>query len=358
MTRRVVHWICDAPSPYNSFLFRTLASRLDAELMVHFIRPAMATHPWQTSLLDGFSWKLLDRRRLADWRFVRLAATSRGPVFVVGAWYELTTQLVMSLTRAPFFVWSDTPNLTVRRPALKSALRSGWLRWVFNRASYVLGTGRPGVEAFARMGCPPEKLVNFPFYLDLELFRPGPLADRDSLVFLSSGRLHPDKGFDVALRALALASRATGASFRYRIAGTGPAQSDLERLTSELGIRDRVEFLGWVDSAALPSFYRSGNVLLHPARVDPFPVSVLEAMASGLPVLASTVSGSAADRVTAGVSGFLHEAEDATTLAGHIQNFLNTPSLAVQMGSRARSTAEQWPVDRAVADLNRLLASV
>jgi len=356
--RRVVHWVCDAPSPYNSFLFRTLASRLDADLVVHFIRPAMATHPWQASLLDGFSWKLLDRRRLADWRFVRLAATSRHRVFVVGAWYELTTQLVMSVTRAPFLVWSDTPNLTRRRPPLKSALRSGWLRWIFHRASYVMGTGRPGVEAFARMGCPPGKLVNFPFYPDLDLFHPGAALGAEGLVFLSSGRLHPDKGFDVALRALAIASRATDAPFRYRIAGTGPAQADLERLASELGVRDRVEFLGWVGAAELPSFYRSGAVLLHPARVDPFPVTVLEAMAAGLPVLGSTASGSAVDRVMEGVNGFLHRPEDVAALAGHIQSFLNRPPLVSEMGSRARETAEQWPVGRAVADLNRLLASV
>jgi len=358
MTRRVVHWVCDAPSPYNSFLFRTLTSRLDADLTVHFIRPAMATHPWQASLLDGFSWKLLDRRRLADWPFVRLAATSRRTVFVIGGWYEMTTQLALSLCQAPFIVWSDTPNLTVRRHPAKAFLRGAWLRWVFARAAYVMGTGQPALDAFGRMGCSQQKLVNFPYYVDLDRFRPAePLGGRD-LVFLSSGRLHQDKGFDVALRALAKVSQATGAPFRYRIAGVGPAHAELEALASNLGISDRVEFLGWMEPENLPEFYRSGTVLLHPARVEPYGVSVLEAMASGLPVLASTATGAAVDRITTGVNGLLHEPDEIDTLAGQVQSLLNSIAVVRTMGRNARVTAEQWPVDRAVADLERLLSDI
>jgi len=350
--------VCDAPSPYNGFLFRSLTNQLDADLTVHFIRLALDSHPWQTPALDGFAWKVFDRRYLADWRFVRSATLSRPAVFVIGGWYEMTTQLSLSVMRCPFFIWSDTPNLTSRRHPAKALLRATWLRWVFRRAAYVMGTGQPALDAFAQMGCPTEKLVNFPYYIDLELFRPARLRDEREPVFLSSGRLHRDKGYDVAFRALAKASTATGASFRYRIAGVGPAQPELAALASTLGILDRVEFLGWMEPSDLPDFYRSGTIFLHPARVEPYGVSVLEAMASGLPVLGSTATGAAVDRVTPDFNGLLHEPDDVDSLAGQIQRLSDSSELTAEMGRNARQTAERWPVDRAVADLTRLLARV
>jgi glycosyltransferase involved in cell wall biosynthesis len=359
MTRRAIHWVCDAPSPYNGFLFRSLTNALDADLTIHFIRLTLDSHPWQRPALDGFSWKVFDRRFLADWSFVRSALiTRRRDVFVIGGWYEMTTQLALSLCTAPFVVWSDTPNLTSRRHPAKALLRAHWLRWVFGRAAYVMGTGQPALDAFAQMGCPTEKLVNFPYYVDLDEFRPAARRDDREVVFLSSGRLHRDKGFDVALCALAKAYRATGARFRYRLAGVGPAQTELESLASELGIRDLVEFLGWMEPADLPDFYRSGTVLIHPARAEPYGVSVLEAMASGLPVLGSTATGAAVDRVVPGANGLLHVADDVDTLAGQVQSFLNNRLLAGEMGGKARATAEQWPVERAVSDLERLLARI
>jgi glycosyltransferase involved in cell wall biosynthesis len=350
--------VCDAPSPYNGFLFRSLSEQLDADLTVHFIRPTPDTHPWRSPSVEGFKSVRFDRTVLADWAFVRLAMRSRDAVFVIGGWYEPTTQLALSLARGPLILWSDTPNLATRRHPVKAFLRGAWLRWVFGRVSYVMGTGRPALDALGRMGCPPEKLVNFPYWVDIEEFRPPEATGPRDPVFVSSGRLHPNKGFDVALRALATVHRGTGIDFRYRIAGVGPAQSSLEALASDLKIRDRVEFVGWVDSGDLPAFYRTGTIFLHPARAEPYGVSILEAMASGLPVLASDATAAAVDRIDPCVNGFLHRVADADMLADQIQRILKSPATIGSMGTHARQTAEQWPIHRAVATLNTLLATL
>lgn len=175
--------------------------------------------------------------------------------------------------------------------------------------------------------------------------------------FISSGRLQNDrKGHDLALRAFALVAHKRGFNGEYLIAGTGPDETRLRELSQALGLEEQVRFLGWVEPDALADLYRSCHVLVHPSPVhDPFPNAVLEAMASGLAILGSDVSGSVLDRVEQGVNGLIHRAGDVTQLADHVEYLLANPEVVERMGQRARETALRWPVERGVEIVRQMV---
>jgi glycosyltransferase involved in cell wall biosynthesis len=358
MVRRDLLWIVDCPSPYNTYLLEVLAADPEINLSVYFVREAVNSHPWKRIPLDGFRWKAIRSNRLVDWSFLRIALKRGRPFLIVGGWGEPTLQLILTFAAVPFAVWTDTPRAPKRSMSLREFGRSFWLRRVLSRATYVMGTGRPALQSLAQMGSAPGKLINFPYFVDLNAFAALRRAPQhDSLVYVSSGRLEDVKGFDVSLRALALAYKGRPERFKYRIAGVGSREPELRRLAHDLGIEDSVEFLGWLEPDQLPQLYEGADVLIHPARVEPYGVSVLEAMASGLIILASDQTNAALDRIDEGIQGFLHKTGDVEGLAMHLTGML-TGSLdleAMQIASRFR--AREWPVSRAVSIVKSMMAN-
>ena len=357
MTRRL-HWTCWQPTPYNDLLFENLARLPEVRLLVHFRERVVTSHPWQSTLAQGYASRVFQPRVGIDWTLVRSAARERNATFVFGGWDTLTASvalMLLMLRGVPYLVWTDAPDMVARRGLMKRSFRRWWLKRVFAHASAVMGTGAPALAALQAMGCEPRKLRNLPYFVDLQTFGlPAPSHLTGTPAYLSSGRLHRDKGYDLALRALA-SVHGKDRQFSYSIAGIGPERTALERLADELGIRQRVHFLGWLEPTALTDFYRSGQIFLHPARREPYGVAVLEAMAAGLAVVASDATAAAVDRIVDGSNGFLHPAGDDDTLAASITRAIGDVTRLARVRAAARATAESWPVDRGVATVRDAL---
>jgi glycosyltransferase involved in cell wall biosynthesis len=362
-----IHWLCWQPTPYNDFLFQRLANEPGFLLTVHYRERVVSSHPWRSPLGHGYDARYYRRLLGVDWRILGLALRESESLFVVGGWDHLTAVFLLTalrLLRRHYTIWTDTPNLIRRRHLIKTWLRAKWLRWIFRGAVKVMGTGRPGVQALCRMGAPSEKVINLPFFQDTTLYRIKRDAGGDAagrpIRFLSVGRIEKSaKGHDVAVRAFAQVAKGSDARlWLYRIAGTGPDEASIRQLARELGVKDRVCILGWVEPGELVELYRESDALIHPSPVhDPFPNAVLEAMAAGLVVLTSDVTGAGLDRIQHGVNGFLHKAGDAEELAGQISRLLQQPERIPEIGRRARATAEEWPVERGIAAIREMLAS-
>jgi glycosyltransferase involved in cell wall biosynthesis len=95
--------------------------------------------------------------------------------------------------------------------------------------------------------------------------------------------------------------------------------------------------------------YLASEVILHPARIDPFPVVILDAMNWSRVVIGSDVCGNVEDRIIHGVNGFSFPSEDVDELAGIMLDLVNHPKKLPEIGAQARKTAEAWPVQRGVA---------
>ncbi|PFG30438.1 glycosyltransferase [Paramicrobacterium agarici] len=155
------------------------------------------------------------------------------------------------------------------------------------------------------------------------------------------GRLEPHKGCEVLLRAVS-----ANPSWDVRITGEGSAYSDLVALTRELGIADRVSFLGFAEDAELASRYQDLDVLAVPSLDTPgwleqFCRSAVEAMASGVPVVASR-SGALPDVV--GDAGILTTPGDSSALSDGISRALNlTTWTDLRARGRERARTFTWP---------------
>src|SRR5947207_3056973 len=102
--------------------------------------------------------------------------------------------------------------------------------------------------------------------------------------------LEPIYDIPTALRAFATI-RNQYPDARLSVAGSGPLRGDLERVAESLHIADAVTFTGRLDNEQLPELYRSANLMLNPSTVDNMPISILEALASGIPVVSTNVGG-------------------------------------------------------------------
>ena len=153
---------------------------------------------------------------------------------------------------------------------------------------------------------------------------------------LSVGRLVHQKGLDLAMHALA---ELKDLEWEWCIAGDGPQINVLRSLANELGIQDRITFPGWRSHAELVECYKGSNLFLFPSRHEGMPNVVLEAMASGLPVVASRIAGNE-ELVLDGETGLLFPSEDVESLCVALRKLLVDNSQRQKMGNASRRRVE------------------
>jgi glycosyltransferase involved in cell wall biosynthesis len=155
---------------------------------------------------------------------------------------------------------------------------------------------------------------------------------------LAVGRLAAQKGFDVLIRAFALLARTQEPRLRLVILGEGPERASLEKLSSSLGVSDSVFLLG----------HRPTGPWLHGAlmfalssRYEGFPNALGEAMAAGLPIVATRCPSGPEEMLIEGESGLFVDVGDAAALAARMGRLAGDPELRAHLGERARSAAQQ-----------------
>jgi sugar transferase (PEP-CTERM/EpsH1 system associated) len=164
-------------------------------------------------------------------------------------------------------------------------------------------------------------------------------------------RLSPEKDVANLVRATAMAvERVLG--LRVAIAGGGPCRRDLERFAAGLGLGDRIAFLGEVRD--VPPVLARARMFVLPSRSEGIPLTVLEAMACGLPVVATRVGG-LPEVVDEGVTGLLVPSADPAALADAMARIWNDPERRERMGRAGRRRAEdRFDVRRMVAQYELL----
>lgn len=162
----------------------------------------------------------------------------------------------------------------------------------------------------------------------------------------SVGRIVHQKGLDLGLRALA---QIKDLDWQWSIAGDGPQMETLKSLAQELGIAERVTFLGWQARDELAKDYHHANLFLFPSRHEGMPNAVLEAMSSGLPVVATRIAGSE-ELVVDGVTGVLVNTEDVDSLRDGLRRLLVEEKTREQMGRASRQRVEQHYTWQKVAE--------
>ena len=196
-------------------------------------------------------------------------------------------------------------------------------------------------RVFAKYGLDADIIPNI---VDLSRFRFSPLRPVGQAPHLIVTRnLEAIYDIPTALRAFARV-RQVFAQARLTVAGTGPELAALQRLAAELGLGDSVVFSGRIDNAQIPALYASADCLLNPSTVDNMPISLLEAMACGVP-LVSTDAGGIPDLVDSGKTGWLVPVGDDAAMAERAVQLLLDPASQTRVCDAARSHVDAfaWP---------------
>jgi glycosyltransferase involved in cell wall biosynthesis len=165
-------------------------------------------------------------------------------------------------------------------------------RLALGAVSFLLPVSSRLAESIRQSGVLPRRLEVVPNIVDPEVFFPassdGRVEGGQRLLF--AGRLTSDdsKGLGVLLSALALLGDKT--QWTLRVVGDGPGRAAYESLAETLGLESRIEFLGHLRPEAVPSVMREADLFVHPSFHETFGCVVLEALACGLPVVASQIS--------------------------------------------------------------------
>jgi glycosyltransferase involved in cell wall biosynthesis len=206
---------------------------------------------------------------------------------------------------------------------------------------------------------PADRFVIIPLGLELDALAETPRKgdafrqtlgiDAETPLVGAVGRLVPIKHFDLMIDAIA---RLPGV--HAALVGDGECRADLEAQVQRLGVSDRVHFAGWRHADALPAIYSDFDALVLSSNNEGMPVSIIEAMAAGTPVVATAVGG-VPDLITDGERGILVPPDDAQALAGAIAQVLGNPAQAERLAAAARAHAlANYRAERLAGDLAKL----
>jgi glycosyltransferase involved in cell wall biosynthesis len=220
----------------------------------------------------------------------------------------------------------------------------------FGRTHYIC-VGRHLAELAVERGVPAQRVHFVPNAVKPPTVLATPFADRTRPPrIVAAGRLHPKKGFDVLIAALALL-RDQGQAFDCEIAGEGDERAKLEGLIAQHGLGERVRLVGWRDA---PAFLATGDVFAFPSYQEGFPLVLLEAMAAGLPAVSSAIPGPV-EMIVDGVDGALVPPGDPAALAQALAGVIAAPEKAAALGVAARAKVLE---DYGPASLQRRLDAV
>lgn len=217
------------------------------------------------------------------------------------------------------------------------------------------------------VGIPGRKVVQIINGVDADRFSPPVSKTQarsklglasDGFVVGTVGRLDPVKDFQTLLRGFARMAGGCADTLRPRlvIAGSGPEEARLRALAEELGMAAVVAFLG--ERGDIPEVMRALDVFVLPSIAEGISNTVLEAMASGLPVVATGVGGNL-ELVEDGETGFLFAPGDAERLAERLGFLGSSPDLTVRCGGKGRvAVEERFSLARMVAEYGNLYSSV
>ena len=271
--------------------------------------------------------------------------------------------------RTPYLVYVNGGDLLrERRKARQSAVKRQTAQWILGQAAGIVATSRWVAEltseVMSQVGVErPPPVAALDLGTDPVHFNPsrdtGALRRRwgvgDGPIILTVARLVPHKGQDMGIRAVAALAR-DFPDLRYIMVGEGHDEARLRGLARELGVMDRVGFVGAMRDDELPEAYATSTIYLGASRVDKeinvegFGISFLEAGASGIPSVAGD-SGGVRSAVRDGETGTVVPPTDVDAIADALRSLLLNEDRRKAMGRAARHTVEtHYNWDRVARD--------
>lgn len=342
------------PTQYFSPLFRSLSKVPGLELKVFYIlkdRGRGEFDPgfnqkvsWDVDLLEGYEYEFVPAEPLplrpkhifesrSPKLIERLEEGNFNAVFCAGYALWLDWQIIFFAlkNKIPLICRPEFNELGIHRGWLKTWIRTKILRWYFSKVSAFLFIGQKAREGFLGFGGNPSKAFFSPYSVKNESFSIPDFKNENKealkrelgfqkcdLVLLYVGKLIPHKGVELLVQAIEKLE--CEIKIGLLLVGDGPEKENLLLKIKNLKL-EHFYCAGFQNQTQLPKYYHTGDVLIVPSLLEPWGLVVNEAMASGTPVIASDMVGSAYDLVEEGKTGYMFESSDPISLAQAIQTF-------------------------------------
>ena len=343
--------VTNIPTPYRVPLFNVLDAALRGAgwaMEVVFGSRGNTRRKWRIDD-DAFRFPhtFLESRnlRLGPDRIVNTYAGLRGiledrrPDGIVCTGYSAGTMAALRHGRrrgVPVAIWSGA----VPRAAEQQWWRRIQRRWLVRRADRFLAYGTEAASYLETLGAPSPRVHIAWNTVDTARFEglPGARAPGrgEPLRLVTVGYLERGKRIDLALRAVAQA-RARGLDVEMEVVGDGTARAALEAQSRELGLNGHVRFPGYREQGALRESLAGAHAFVFPTSHDIWGLVLVEAMAAGLPCLASTRAGATRDLVVEGETGFALDFEDTGAVVDRLSRLRDEPGRVASMGAAGRA---------------------
>jgi len=355
------------PSPYVQDLFAAMDMDPRIDLQVLYLEQEAPDTHWGEQEMPSYA-KVLPGRWIG-FRGARIhinptvrheLANNPSDLVVVVGYVGITNQIAMRyLTRRnrPWVFWGEIPGFQ-SRGWLGTKLRSLAQRSL-KSTSGIAAVGSHAVRAYreitTKLNCSTIPIPNIPYHCGLSKYieaakaRNEPsLTGAGPIRFLYCGQLIKRKGVDLLLEAFTRLVE-EGSDITLTLAGEGPLRELLESSLPE-EVAENVNFLGFRPVADLPKIFAESDIFILPSRHDGWGVVVNQAVATGMPVIATNQVGAANDLVIPNENGFCIEADSSTAIYEAMKHFIIHPESIAKFAERSREIAETISLESAVND--------
>jgi len=357
--------LMDHPSPHMVALLNALAEREDCLAEVIYLGRIAPERHWGAPagqlpyrFLKGLTLgtgglrmntNLLHALRKAPVDVWLVNSVFSSPSTLLAAWW-------LGRNSIPWAYMNEPPR---PRRRLIWALKSSVLKFLLQRSWGVIGMGEKVVEMYQQLLKGPRPMVSIPYYINLEEFFhlpiPDPPGNGEAIKFLTCCQMIHRKGLDILLRAC---EQLEGMNWQLTLVGDGPLRRRLEQEFNRRFPPAQVIFRGEVPYAIRHKAFVGHHIFVFPSRWDGWGMVVAEALAAGLPVIATDGVMAAHELIRSGMNGFVIPVNDPKALVDKMTYFLRHPETIPQMALTARQVIQGYQPEVGAEKLVNFLADL
>ena len=376
--RKNVLLLANVPSPYLSPVYERLKASADWNLTVCYVSVWNIGVGWAPASAIDYTTStdvilIAQRSRIVPWlsdqttatlALLRLLAKEPADYFLIYGYTRLPQLFLIGwalLLNIPFAIAGDANYYTDRAQGWRRAVKTWWLRLLARRAAALIVVGRASRMFWETYGAPARRLFHAGFAVDNDYFRAESVRQKDyaaqlrrqfgwekHTVFLYVGRLIERKNIH---QLIAAAQQINDLPVALLIAGDGEERAALEALADG---HQRVRFVGSLTQAELPLYYALSDVLVLPARAEPWGLVINEAMASGLAVIAHQHCGATPDLVAAD-NGAVLQGFSVEELADALRSLAQDAATLLRFKQRSQEKIRGWSIPQAALGLKQAI---
>jgi len=373
------------PIQYFAPLYRRLAREPEVDLTVLYCDRGGAFDPsfgkkvvWDVPLLEGYRYRFLANFRrggpggvlsLINPGIVTTIFRGRYDALWIHSYAHITHAMAIgaaAATGTPLFCRTEASlryDRHVRRSAFIRVVKPVLLRMLMRRLTAALAIGTDNREFFLHYGVPPSRIFPVPYTVDNEYFlthtarwrgqrhqvRESLGIPRQDVVFLFAAKMIPLKRPRQLVEAFAKSGPPHAATLL--MVGDGPELRGVQQAASALNVESKVRFVGFANQSEMPKYYAISDVMVRPDGIykGDWGLTVNEAMAAGLAVVASDQIGATTDLVKHGVNGVVVPFGHDDALAGALRDLARDPVTVREMGLASEKIISTWSYEECVA---------